>query len=137
MTDNLFKKTGASKLDAVEGIDTPRSPRSTWRTCGSHVQRQHLSRHRKRTENPVTVRHVQGTASSTWNVDLTDVSPFGSEVRAGVSFLADGPLRSASNVIVYLTPYALPRQGAGGRTLQMKWQQDVRGAAQITARFDV
>ena len=31
----------------------------------------------------MTVRHVQGTASSTWNVDLTDVSPFGSEVRAG------------------------------------------------------
>jgi hypothetical protein len=54
-----------------------------------------------------------------------------------VSFLAEGPLRSASNVIVYLTPYAEVGQGVGGRTLRLRWQQDVRGTAQITARFDV
>jgi hypothetical protein len=91
----------------------------------------------KRTENPVTVRHVEGTASAIWNVDLSAVSPFGSQVRGAVSFLAEGPLRSASNVIVYLTPYAEPGQGTGGRTLRLRWQQDVRGTAQITARFDV
>jgi len=137
VTDNLFKKTGGQQLDAVEGIDTTFATLDLGRTADLMFSGNTYHGIVKRTENPVTVRHVQGTASSTWNVDLTDVSPFGSEVRAGVSFLADGPLRSASNVIVYLTPYALPRQGAGGRTLQMKWQQDVRGAAQITARFDV
>jgi hypothetical protein len=70
-------------------------------------------------------------------VDLSAFSPFDAPVRAATAFLAEGPLRSASNVIVYLTPYAEPAQGPGGRTLRLRWQQDVRGTAQITARFDL
>ncbi|NKX43167.1 glycosyl hydrolase family 28-related protein [Roseicyclus persicicus] len=135
--DNLFKKTGGAVLEAVEGVDTTFAPLDLARTSDLLFTGNTYHGITKRTENPVTVRHVQGTASATWNVDLTDVAPFGSAVRGGVSFLAEGPLRSASNVIVYLSPYAEPGQGAGGRTLQMKWSQDVRGTAQITARFDI
>ena len=137
VTDNLFKKTTGPQLLAVEGIDTSFATLDLGRTADMLFYGNTYHGIAKRTENPVTVRHVQGTASSVWNVDLSDVSPFGSEVRGGISFLAEGPLRSASNVIIYVTPYAEPGQGAGGRTLRMRWQQDVRGTAQITARFDV
>ena len=137
VTDNLFKKTTGPQLLAVEGIDTSFATLDLGRTADMLFSGNTYHGIVKRTENPVTVRHVQGTASSVWNVDLSDVSPFGSEVRGGISFLAEGPLRSASNVIIYVTPYAEPGQGAGGRTLRMRWQQDVRGTAQITARFDV
>jgi hypothetical protein len=65
------------------------------------------------------------------------VSPFGSQVRGAVSFLAEGPLRNTANVIAFFTPYAEPGQGPGGRSLRLRWQQDVRGTAQITARFDI
>ena len=137
VTDNLFKKTTGPQLLAVEGIDTSFATLDLGRTADMLFSGNTYHGIAKRTENPVTVRHVQGTASSVWNVDLSDVSPFGPEVRGGISFLAEGPLRSASNVIIYVTPYAEPGQGAGGRTLRMRWQQDVRGTAQITARFDV
>ncbi|MDA0186112.1 MAG: glycosyl hydrolase family 28-related protein [Proteobacteria bacterium] len=137
VTDNLFKKTTGPQLLAVEGIDTSFATLDLGRTADMLFSGNTYHGIVKRTENPVTVRHVQGTASSVWNVDLSDVSPFGSEVRGGISFLAEGALRSASNVIIYVTPYAEPGQGAGGRTLRMRWQQDVRGTAQITARFDV
>ena len=136
VTDNLFKKTGGQQLDAVEGVDTTLGTLNPGRTSDLLFTGNTYHGIVKRTENPVTVRHVEGTASTTWNVELSDVAPFGSEVRAGLSFLADGPLRSSSNVIVHLTPYAEPGQGPGGRTLQMRWPQPVRGAAQITARFD-
>jgi len=137
VTDNLFKKTTGPQLLAVEGIDTSFATLDLGRTADMLLSGNTYHGIVKSTENPVTVRHVQGTASSVWNIDLSDVSPFGCEVRGGISFLAEGPLRSASNVIIYVTPYAEPGQGAGGRTLRMRWQQDVRGTAQITARFDV
>ena len=137
VTDNLFKKTTGPQLLAVEGIDTSFATLDLSRTADMFFTGNTFHGIVKRTENPVTIRHVEGTASAIWNVDLSAVSPFGSQVRGAVSFLAEGPLRSASNVIVYLTPYAEPGQGTGGRTLRLRWQQDVRGTAQITARFDV
>ncbi|MBF9058133.1 right-handed parallel beta-helix repeat-containing protein [Rhodobacterales bacterium HKCCSP123] len=137
VTDNLFKKTSGPVLAAVEGVDTTHATLNLARTSDMRFTGNTYHGIVKRTENPVTVRHVEGTASSTWNVDLTDIAPFGSQVRSAVSFLAEGPLKSSSNVTVYLTPFAEPGQGAGGRTLQLNWQQPVRGTAQITARFDV
>ena len=137
VTDNLFKKTGGAQLDAVEGVDTSFAQLDLTRTADLLFSGNTYHGIVKRTENPVTVRHVEGTASTTWNVDLSAVAPFGAPVRAGTAFLAEGPLRSASNVIVYLAPYAEPAQGAGGRTLRLRWQQDVRGTAQVSARFDI
>ena len=137
VTDNLFKKTGGAQLEAVDGVDTSFATLDLSRTADLLFNGNTFHGIGKRTENPVTVRHVEGSASSSWTVDLSDYAPFGSQVRGVTSFLAEGALRSASNVIVYLTPYAEPGQGAGGRSLRMRWQQEVRGTAQITARFDV
>lgn len=137
VTDNLFKKTGGAQLEAVEGVDTSFAALDLTRTADLLFNGNTYTGIVKRTENPVTVRHVEGTAGSAWNVELSAFSPFGAPVRAATSFLAEGPLRSVSNVIVYLTPYAEPAQGPGGRTLRLRWQQDVRGTAQITARFDL
>ena len=137
VTDNLFKKTGGAQLEAVEGVDTSVAALDLTRTADLLFKGNTYTGIVKRTENPVTVRHVEGTAGSAWNVELSGFAPFGAPVRAATAFLAEGPLRSASNVIVYLTPYAEPAQGPGGRTLRLRWQQDVRGTAQITARFDL
>ncbi len=137
VSNNLFKKTTGPQLETVEGIDTSFGTIDLSRTTDLFFTANTYHGIVRRPENPVTLRHVEGTASSAWNVDLSAVSPFGAPVRGAVSFLAEGPLRSASNVIVYLTPYAEVGQGVGGRTLRLRWQQDVRGTAQITARFDV
>ena len=137
VTDNLFKKTGGAQLDAVEGVDTSFAPLDLTRTADLLFNGNTYTGVVKRTENPVTIRHVEGTAGTAWNVDLTDFTPFGAPVRAAISFLAEGPLRSAANTIVFLTPYAEPAQGPGGRTLRLRWQQEVRGTAQITARCDL
>jgi len=135
--DNLFKKTSGPQLEAVDGVDTTFATLDNDRFSDLLFTGNTYHGIVKRTENPVTVRHVQNTASETWNVDLTSVSPFGAAVRAGTAFLPEGPLKSASNVTIYITPYAEPEQGAGGRTLQLRWQQSVSGTAQVTARFDV
>lgn len=137
VTDNLFKKTGGAQLAAVEGVDASIAPLDLTRTTDLLFNGNTYTGIVKHTANPVTVRHVEGSASSAWSVDLSAFAPFGAPVRAATSFLAEGPLRSASNVIVYLTPYAEPAQGPGGRTLRLRWQQDVRGTAQVTARFDL
>jgi len=134
--DNLFKKTGQPRLAAVDGVDTTFGTLDTSRFADLLFTGNTYHGVVKRTENPVTVRHVEGTAGTTWNVDLSAVAPFGAAARAGTSFLAEGPLKNANNVTVYATPYAEPGQGAGGRTLRLRWQQDTRGTAQITARFD-
>lgn len=137
VTDNLFKKSNSPDLTAVEGIDTSFATLDLSRTSDLLFSGNTYHGVVKRTENPVTIRHVEGTAGSTWSIDLSNVSPFGSAVRGAVSCLAEGPLRNPANAIAFVTPYAEPGHGAGGRTLLLRWPEAVRGTAQITARFDV
>jgi hypothetical protein len=134
--DNLFKKTNGAQLEAVEGIDTSFATLDPDRTSDVTFHGNTYHGIVKRTENPVTVRHVENTAASTWNVDLSDYMPFNTAVAAGLSFLPDGPLTSASDVTLYVSPYALAGQGADKQTLQLRWGQEVKGAGYVTARGD-
>lgn len=136
VTGNLFKKTSGAQLDAVDGVDTSIATLDLARTADLQFDGNTFHGIIKRTENPISVRAVEATATQTWNVDLTPFLPFGAPVKYALSVLPDGPMRNASNVITYSAPYAQGLQGAGGRTLQVVWSTPLRGAAWVTARCD-
>ncbi|GAB5448057.1 glycosyl hydrolase family 28-related protein [Gymnodinialimonas sp.] len=136
VTGNLFKKTNGAQLEAVDGVDDSIANLDLNRTADLEFKGNVFHGIVKRTENPISIRSVQGSAVQTWNVDLSDWLPFGAPAKYALSVLPDGPLRSVSNVIVYSSPYAQGLQGVGGQTLRVTWSQAVRGAAYVTARCD-
>lgn len=134
--DNLFKKTGGSAQLAVDGVDRSIAPLDTGRTNDLLFTGNTYHGIEKRTENPVTVRHAENTASATWTIDLSDRMPFETAVSSGLSVLPEGPLSSNGGGVVFAAPYAVPGQGLGGQSLNVVWPQAVSGIAQITARGD-
>lgn len=136
VTGNLFKKTNGAQLEAVDGVDDSIANLDLARTADLEFKGNTFHGIQKRTENPISVRAVEGSAVQTWNVDLSDYLPFDAPVKYALSVLPDGPLRSVSNVIVYSAPYTQGLQGTGGRTLRVIWSQAVKGAAYVTARCD-
>lgn len=136
VTGNLFKKTNGAQLEAVDGVDDSIAALDLNRTADLEFKGNTYHGIIKRTENPISVRAVEGSAMQTWNVDLSDYLPFDAPVKYALSVLPDGPLRSSSNVIVYSSPYAQGLQGTGGQTLNVTWSQALKGAAYVTARCD-
>ena len=86
--------------------------------------------------NPVTVRHTQNTAATAWTVDASDMLPFGGKALTAVAVQPEGPLRNASNVVVYPAPYALTKSGAGGAMVELRFASATRGVAVVTLRSD-
>lgn len=136
VTGNLFKKTNGAQLEAVDGVDDSIAGLDLNRTADLEFKGNTYHGIIKRTENPISLRAVEATATQTWNVDLSDWLPFGAPAKYALPVLPDGPLRSSSNVVVYSAPYTQGFQGTGGQTLRVTWSQAVKGAAYVTARCD-
>ena len=136
VTGNLFKKTNGAQIDQVEGVDTSIASLDLNRTADLQFDGNTYHGIVKRTENPAYVRTVQNTASSTWNVDLSDVLPFGAPAKYALSLQPDGPIRNGSNVMTYTMPFTQGLQGTGGQSIAIGWSTAVRGAAYVTARCD-
>lgn len=135
--DNLFKKTSGAQLTAVDGIDTTYATLDADRSGDLLWTGNTYHGIVKRTENPVAVRFVQGSASSVWNVDMTSVLPFNCAAVAATGLMPEGPIRTSSNAIYYGVPYATPAQGGDQQTLQLRWETSVYGTVHLTVRGDV
>jgi hypothetical protein len=136
ISDNLFKETTGQPLEAAEGVDESIAPLDLGRANDLVFAGNTFHGITKRTENPVVRRAVENTASSVWTVDLSDVLPFGCEAVVALSALPDGAVRNGANAAVHTMPFATPRTGSGGQTIQLTWSEPVRGAVHLTARCD-
>ncbi|WP_224816016.1 glycosyl hydrolase family 28-related protein [Hasllibacter sp. MH4015] len=136
ITGNLFKKTNGAQLEQVEGVDNSIANLDLNRTADLQFDSNTYHGIVRRAENPAYIRAVQNTATQTWVVDMSDVTPFGAPVKYALSVMPDGPVRSTSNVAIYTAPWTQGFQGANGTSLHVGWSQPVRGAAYVTARCD-
>lgn len=136
VTGNLFKKTSGAQLQAVDGVDDSIANLDLARTADLEFKGNTYHGIIKRTENPISLRAVEGSAVQTWNVDLSDWLPFGAPAKYALSVQPDGPVRSVSNVAIYTMPYTQGFHGTEGQTLRVVWSQPVKGAAYVTARCD-
>jgi hypothetical protein len=82
------------------------------------------------------VLHDQSSAASSWTVQTAAELPFQGYARYVDSVTPQRALRSASNSIRYLAPYADVEQGAGRDQIVLRWPEAVRGEVQVTLRMD-
>ncbi|MGR3640437.1 glycosyl hydrolase family 28-related protein [Alterinioella nitratireducens] len=134
--DNVFKHLNGNALGSAEGVDDSIAPLDHTRARNFLMSGNVYHGVNRNSQNPVTVRVNESGDSNTWEVDLRDYLPFGSEARVAVSVLPEGAIRSPGNVAVYTMPYCTTRHGVGRGSIRINWSQPVHGTVQLTARCD-
>jgi hypothetical protein len=86
--------------------------------------------------NPAYVDFTQETVADAWTIDVSEYLAFGGEALSVDAITAIGPLRNASNVKQFETPYVDTVQGSSRDQIRVVWPSDVRGKIQATVRMD-
>lgn len=86
--------------------------------------------------NPAYIEHDQTSASGTWTVNTDPYLPFRGRARNVEAIQPEGRLRTAGGSTVYASPYVEPEKGAGGRSVEVHWPQNLRGKVRMTVRMD-
>ncbi len=88
------------------------------------------------TYNPVTLEFTQNTNQPNWVLNVGDYLPFGGYSRTVECVSTQGPVRNASNAVVWALPYVTPRVGGSQNQVQLSWPEACNGRVQVTARMD-
>lgn len=136
MENNTFWVFNAT-IDRVDRVDTTHSTLDFTRSRDVRVSANTYNQVAQSISNPVVVQHVQNTNADTWTVDASAFIPFGGRIRMVEAAQPETAVTNAANVQRYISPIALPGQGAGGNQVQLRWGEAVKGRAVVTMRMDL
>lgn len=88
------------------------------------------------THNPLRVTHGQNSEAEIWTINSGGKLPFGARARVVEAVIANGKIKSESNVTQFKLPYVLTEQGANGDQVKLGWGDPVRGNVTVTMRID-
>lgn len=86
--------------------------------------------------NPLTVRHDQNTAASSWEVSTAGQLPFESMARGVDSIVSLEALTDANGGRVTEMPHIAMRQGSDQRSVRVNFSKPVKGAISLRIRMD-
>lgn len=135
INDNRFRSLNGW-IDRVERIDTSFADMNYARFRNIEMTGNSFHGVNYPVANPVQVEHTQSSPAQTWVVDIAERLPFGGWALAVDSVTMDGPMRNASNVAQFSTPYVLTDQGAQRNLLHLVWDTGVKGSLFLQARMD-
>ncbi len=135
VTGNIFRMVNGS-IDRVDKVDTSNGNLDMTRTRNLLFGANTFNGVNQTTMNPVTIKHSQNTAASTWVVDSQDFLPFGMWAKTVEAVVAEGAVKTAANAVRHHFPYVEVEQGAGGDAVHLKWPEALEGKAQVTIRCD-
>lgn len=85
--------------------------------------------------NPLTVRHDQNSAASTWVADGGQNLAFGGYARVVTGVVAGGPVLQGSTQR-YDMPWVQTEQGSARQSVNLRWPAAVTGTVWVTMRAD-
>lgn len=135
VTGNKFRSVNGN-IDRAERVDTSFSDLDHGRAKNVLFTGNMYHNVTVQSANPLRVLHDQSSAASSWTVQTAAELPFQGYARYVDSVMPQRALRSASNSIRYLAPYADVEQGAGRDQIVLRWPEAVRGEVQVTLRMD-
>ncbi len=135
ITGNSFRTIGTA-IDRVEGVDTSFATLDWNRARNIWIKGNSFNGIEQGIENPVALTATQASAATTWTVNFAAQMPFGARLRNVESVVLRGALRSATNAVVWETPYVDVAQGATQQEARLIWPQAVRGSATVVGRMD-
>lgn len=87
-------------------------------------------------ENPLRLRHSEGSTATTWTVETNGQLPFGGRARGVDGIVPLGEIRDGGGGAVHDLPYARLEQGAGGDKVKLVWSKAVKGEVALSIRID-
>lgn len=136
ISGNVFRTVNAT-IDRVEHADTTFATLDMTRMRNLVVQGNAFNGVTQIMQNPVTIRHVQNSAATTWTVSSAGFLPFGGRARRVQAVVFDGPVTGPAGELRTAMPYTLAEAGAAGDQVQIIWPSESRGRADVTIRADV
>lgn len=135
ISGNVFRTVNAT-IDRVDHVDTSFATLDFSRTRNLVVQGNAFNGVTQTIQNPVTVRHVQNTAATTWTVNSGGYLPFGAWARRVQAMVFDGPVRDAGTTVLSSRPYTQAEIGTDKDRIEIVWPADARGTVDVTLRAD-
>jgi hypothetical protein len=135
ISGNVFRTVNTT-IDRVDHVDTTFATLDFSRTRNLVVQGNAFNGVSQIMQNPVTIRHVQNTAATTWTVSSAGFLPFGAWARRVQALVFDGPVTGPGGEARSEMPHTLSEVGANKDQVQIVWQQAARGRADVTIRAD-
>lgn len=135
ISGNVFRTVSAT-IDRVDHVDTSFATLDFSRTRNLVVQGNAFNGVTQMILNPVTLRHLQNTAATTWTVDSAGYLPFGAWARRVQAMVFDGPVRDAGSTVLSTRPYTQAEIGTGKDRIEIVWPGEARGTVDVTLRAD-
>jgi len=88
------------------------------------------------TESPLTLRHQQNTADSTWTIGTGGKLPFSGRARTVPALTMEGPAVGPANELRTAMPYTNIQVGPDQDQVRLIWPSPTRGRAVVTIRVD-
>lgn len=136
ISGNVFR-TVNGPIDRVDLVDTTIATLDFGRTRNLVVAGNAFNGVNQIIANPVTLRHDQNTAATTWTVDGAAFLPFGGFARTVVAMMPEGPVTTSGGTVLTESPYARPEQGPGRNLVTLHWATAAQGRVNLTLRADV
>ncbi|MCC6306096.1 MAG: right-handed parallel beta-helix repeat-containing protein [Rhodobacteraceae bacterium] len=135
VSGNVFRTVNAT-VDRVDHVDTSFATLDFGRTRNLVVEGNAFNGVTQIIQNPVTIRHIQNTAATTWTVDSGGFLPFGAWARRVQALVFDGPVRGPGTEILSTRPYTQAEAGAARDRIEIVWPGEARGTVDVTLRAD-
>ncbi len=135
ITGNAFRSINGG-IDRAERVDTTYADLNFARCRNVVMKGNSFHAVTARVENPAEIEFDQNTASDSWDIDASDHLPFGGQALNVDAVVARGPIRNASNVTQFDTPYVRQIQGSDRDRIKVVWPTPVQGRISVVLRMD-
>src|SRR6056297_1661756 len=135
VTGNSFRIIG-TPIERVEGIDTSFADLDYNRFQNVTFRDNMFNNVIRTVASPITIEHAESTPSQAWTVEAGPRLPFNGWVQGVDAVVAAGPLRDASNTVVYAAPYYQAKQGPDNDQAVLRWETELKGTVMVTVRID-
>ncbi|PWE28516.1 hypothetical protein C4N9_11020 [Pararhodobacter marinus] len=135
VTGNVFRTVNATPARA-DGVN------STYADLNYGLFRNVIWQHNTyngiavQTESPMTIRHNQNTAATSWTIYTGGKLPFNGYARTVSALVMEGQANGPANEVRTGMPYANVQQGTNRNEVRLTWPSATRGRAVITIRGD-
>ena len=134
ITGNTFRTLNGA-IDRAEKVDTTWADLDRSRFRNLTVHGNNFNGVTAGCYNPLTVSHVQNSASNAWTVPGGANLAFGGWARVVTAVMAEGPVLS-SGTARHDMPYAQVEQGASRQSIALRWPSATTGKVWVTLRAD-
>ncbi|MGA9410717.1 MAG: glycosyl hydrolase family 28-related protein [Roseobacter sp.] len=135
ITGNHFRSINGS-IDRAERVDTSFADLDYTRMKDVSFTANSFHNVRDQVFSPLTLRHKEASAATTWVIETADKLPFNARALSVDAVATRGSISNTEGTAQFYAPLVESEQGSNGNLVHLLWPEAVEGEVQITLRMD-